>query len=503
MKNTKLANTLTKALLILLSALMLVTSVVYCFNPKTASAQSEIINGEAAETEILEEEEEYADPFADGKIYCDATLDDDFCDDSLIVVLDEKLSKLACIANDIVSRFFSLINCKSIENLTEILNPSQSLLDYYKTHKFRQILHIKLGQNSKQYVLKTIKFLEKLDGILYVGPDEVVSLDLPEDDTQIEEIYESEVASVAVNDSKFDDLWGLHGDYGISAPSAWDFTTGSKKIRVGVMDTGIANHEDLNANLAEGLDFNNSNSVTNDDAHGHGTHVAGTIAAVANNNIGIAGVAPNVTLVPLQITNEENTANLDVVMRAISYATSLWGKANQISILNYSFSDFGKNVSLLSLIYHFPGLFVWSAGNEGENVDNYESIKNFKLDNLISVGSSNKSGKRSTWIFRSSNYGENVDVFAPGSSILSTYLNNSYTTKSGTSMAAPHVSGVAALLWSMNPSLSASAIKSAIINGATRIMMDTPDGVKPAYRPQMTQSHIFLRIGYLCMLLLV
>ena len=118
MKNTKLANTLTKVLLILLSALMLVTSVVYCFNPKTASAQSEIINDEAAETEIIEEEE-YTDPFAGGKIYCDATLDDDFCDDSLIVVLDEKLSKLAGIANDIVSRFFSLINCKSVENLTD------------------------------------------------------------------------------------------------------------------------------------------------------------------------------------------------------------------------------------------------------------------------------------------------------------------------------------------------------------------------------------------------
>ncbi len=463
MKNTKLANTLTKVLLILLSALMLVTSVVYCFNPKTASAQSEIINDEAAETEIIEEEE-YTDPFAGGKIYCDATLDDDFCDDSLIVVLDEKLSKLAGIANDIVSRFFSLINCKSVENLTEILNPSQSLLDYYKTHKFRQILHIKLGQNSKQYVLKAIKFLEKLDGILYVGPD-----------------YKNEV-TVVPDDPAWSNQWGLNWSYGIDVEKAWDKTMGTKNVRVGVIDTGIANHEDLNANLAEGWDFYNNNNITNDDANGHGTKVAGVIAAESN-RIGVAGVAPNVTLVPLQVSYNLEEVNHSAVINAINCATEFWGTDKQISILNLSLNAYGKSITGLLAIIQFPGLVVWAAGNDGENVDYFENIHLFKVDNLISVGAFDLNGKRGIWpvkdnngniINYSSNYGNNVDIFAPGSDIWTTIPNNGYVLERGTSMAAPHVTGVAALLLSMNPGLTPSQIKNSIIAGSVPITISAP-----------------------------
>lgn len=465
MKNTKLANTLTKALLILLSALMLVTSVVYCFNPKTASAQSEIINDEAAETEILEEEEEYTDPFADGKIYCDATLDDDFCDDSLIVVLDEKLSKLAGIANDIVSRFFSLINCRSIENLTEILDPSPSLLDYYKTHKFRQILHIKLGLNSKQYVLKAIKFLEKLDGILYVGPDYI------------------EKAATVPNDPAWSNQWGLNWSYGIDVEKAWDKTMGTKNVRVGVIDTGIANHEDLNANLAEGWDFYNNNNITNDDTDGHGTKVAGVIAAEANNGIGVAGVAPNVTLVPLQVSYNLEEVNHSAVINAINCATEFWGTDKQISILNLSLNAYGKSITGLLAIIQFPGLVVWAAGNDGENVDYFENISLFKVDNLISVGAFDLNGKRGIWpvkdnngniINYSSNYGNNVDIFAPGSDIWTTIPNNGYVLERGTSMAAPHVTGVAALLLSMNPGITASQIKTSIIAGSVPITISAP-----------------------------
>ncbi len=467
MKNTKLANTLTKVLLILLSALMLVTSVVYCFNPKTASAQSEIINGEAAETEILEEEEEYTDPFAGGKIYCDATLDDDFCDDSLIVVLDEKLSKLAGIANDIVSRFFSLINCRSIENLTEILDPSQSLLDYYKTHKFRQILHIKLGLNSKQYVLKVIKFLEKLDGILYVGPDYI------------------EKAATVPNDPAWSNQWGLNWAYGIDVEKAWVRTMGSKNVRVGVIDSGIANHEDLNANLAEGWDFYNNNNITNDDTDGHGTKVAGVIAAEANNGIGVAGVAPNVTLVPLQTSYDGKQMHGLAVLKAINFATKAWGTDKQISILNYSVSEYGKSIEKLVAIVQFPGLFVWAAGNDGENVDKFENIHLFKVDNLISVGGIDIKGNRGIWPYLdengnkvedSSNYGNNVDIFAPGSQIWTTIPGNDHKLERGTSISAPHVTGVAALLLSMNPGLTPSQIKNSIIAGSVPITISTPEG---------------------------
>ena len=104
-------------------------------------------------------------------------------------------------------------------------------------------------------------------------------------------------------------MWGLFGDNGINAKNAWGVTTGSKDIRVGVIDSGIANHEDLNANVAEGHDFFNDNTTTSDDELGHGTHVAGTIGAVADNGIGISGVAQDITLVPLQVSYWENNIN--------------------------------------------------------------------------------------------------------------------------------------------------------------------------------------------------
>lgn len=226
------------------------------------------------------------------------------------------------------------------------------------------------------------------------------------------------------------------------------------------MDTGIATHQDLV--FVQGYDFYNENNITNDDVDGHGTHVAGTIGARIN-SIGICGVAPNVTLVPLQITHTDTKdgkqkAYSSDAVEAIEYAIDLWDTNERISILNYSYGGFGTDTTVLSAVKNYPGLFVWSAANDGDNVDDFPNISQFRIRNLISVGAINRN--RQKWT--DSNYGYYVDIFAPGVSINST-VPGGYAYYQGTSMAAPHVAGVAALLLSYNSNFSASAMKQIMI----------------------------------------
>ena len=126
---------------------------------------------------------------------------------------------------------------------------------------------------------------------------------------------------------------GISGTLGIRAREAWDFTTGLSNVRVGIIDSGIADHVDLNANLVAGRDFTGSGTTI--DTNGHGTHVAGIIGAVASNNGGIAGVAWNVSLVPLKVATG-SYLNIDYVIEAINHARDLWYTNQRIHLLNFS-----------------------------------------------------------------------------------------------------------------------------------------------------------------------
>lgn len=472
---TKIANNLLRAVLVIMSFIFIMTCTTIGFG---ATAYGKTENGEEVITQTEPTvQEESVDIFKDGKIYCEATIDDDFADDGVIVVLDEKLSRFVGVSQDVISRLFSLLNYKNIESLTDIEEPSDNLLEYYKTHKFRQIYHIELGLKSKQYVLNVIRLLEKLDGVLYAGPNYFSS------------------GAATVNDPLYNSnsQWGLNGNFGIDIENAWNITKGSKNVRVGVIDSGIADHDDLRDNVVAGYDFYHDNSVTDDDNNGHGTHVAGIIGAVAN-NIGIAGVAPNINIVPLQTAHNDEGYHYETdVIEAINYATKRWGTDEQISILNHSILGYGESVGKLTAISQFPGLFVWCAGNEGKNVDNFSDISKFKLNNIISVGGIDGTGARSDYDEQgSSNYGRNVDIFAPGSDIPSTslkhlcengecvgaHLGNGYHRYWGTSMAAPQVAGVAALLLSMNPGLTAAQVKTSIINGSEPITIESINTVR-------------------------
>ena len=276
----------------------------------------------------------------------------------------------------------------------------------------------------------------------------------------------------------------MNGSNGIDIEPVWSYEKGSSTICVGVIDTGISQHEDLVGNLVQGYSFVGATNDT-EDVHGHGTHVAGIIGAVGNNNIGISGVAPNIDIMPLKISNTSSWETSKVIA-AINYAQSLWGGAKQVDIINFSGWNFPNDSALYSAIDNYSGLFVTIAGNDHSNIDinpNYPG--SFNIDNMITVGSIDSDGDRSSF----SNYGTTVDIYAPGGDILSTYpmelcasgscdksthFINGYHSLSGTSMATPYVTGVAALMLSSCDYITSEQLKTQLLNNADNITVNIP-----------------------------
>lgn len=276
----------------------------------------------------------------------------------------------------------------------------------------------------------------------------------------------------------------------INVPKAWDITTGSKDVVVGIIDTGIdGNHEDLKDNLwvnpkpnrngykndIHGYDFVNRKGGTPTDSGYHGTHVAGIVGAKGNNGIGICGVNWNVQLAWLRISDDADKLSLSAAVEAINYANN-----NNIPIVNASwggyacFNDYDEYIPLKEAIENYKGLFVTAAGNDAVNNDMYPHYPaSFDLPNIISVGATSHGFSVPAVLYAQSrngfsNYGVNsVDILA-SNSVYSSVPGNEYQELAGTSMASPLVAGVAALVKAKHPNYTAAQIKNAILNGATK-----------------------------------
>lgn len=357
--------------------------------------------------------------------------------DSLLVTLNENVRNAK-------TNVFAKFDNYRVADLTT------SLKDY----SCKKVYSVDLSGMSYEDINRAVSDLESKDEVYCVEPDEKISVSSEPNDTR----YVS------------GDQWGLNGTYGINAPKAWNINTGSSSVRVGVIDTGIAKHTDLNANLVDGYDFVSDTANGYSDLNGHGTHVAGIIGAVGNNSVGVSGVNWNVSLISLQASNDgSRNVSVSAAIKAINYAIGLWGTDNQIDILNFSVGGYGYNVALREAVSEYPGLFVWAVGNSKIDVDNYiEVYDSFDLSNIISVGAINSKGSRPDF----SNYslsGANVNIYAPGDNILSTLPGNKYGYMGGTSMAAPFVTGTAALLLAENPDLTANQLKNLILDNANSI----------------------------------
>lgn len=323
-----------------------------------------------------------------------------------------------------------------------------------------EILLLKLKEENKSSVLDAIALLEESSEVEFAEPDYLYHLD---DIDSIDENIENEQNAISNNNfipTPANPLWNMAR---IEAPRAWRTTTGRSSIRVGVIDSGIDhNHPNLsrNVNTSLGYDFV-SNRPDASDVHGHGTHIAGIIGAVGNNNASVIGVAPQVTMIPLRVLNRVNTGQVSNFVRAIDYSNQ-----RNLDIINYSIVGVSSQ-ALANSIRAFNGLFVVAAGNNGRNIDSqYVYPASWNIPNMITVGNSNDSDQRSS----TSNFGrQSVDLFAPGNRIISTLRGNQFGNMSGTSMAAPHVTGAAVLALSMQPSLTPIELKATIMNSVDSI----------------------------------
>lgn len=253
------------------------------------------------------------------------------------------------------------------------------------------------------------------------------------------------------NDPYFAKQWGLDNwgqtggtpDADIDAPEAWGTSTG-KDVKVAVLDTGIdQSHEDLKAKIVANKNFTNSRTV--DDKYGHGTHVAGIIAAVTDNRTGVAGTAPAAALMNVKVLNDQGSGYYSWVASGI-----VWAADNGAKVINLSLGGSAPSDTLEAAVNYAwskGAVVVAAAGNSGTADPVYPAY----YANCLAVAATDATDTKAAF----SNYGSWVDLAAPGVEIFSTVPDHKnrlgllkYGSLSGTSMAAPFVSGTAALVWS-------------------------------------------------------
>ncbi|HYO90364.1 MAG TPA: S8 family peptidase, partial [Pyrinomonadaceae bacterium] len=402
----------------------------------------------------------------------------------------QKLPKLDFVPGEIMVRFRDEAQARRVERSSmSVRSKGRTIQVNVKEFKGSKLVDgLRIARVAASDTLQAIEELNAHPDVLYAEPNFIRKINrLP-------------------NDPSFSQLWGLRnpneGGRDIDAEQAWDTTVGSRGVVVGVIDEGIdINHEDLRDNIwhnpaevaNDGVDndgngyvddvngwdfyhndktvFDGTGQYPDDETDSHGTHVAGTIGATGDNGIGVTGVNWQVSLMSLKILGPGGGSSASAVS-AYNYASQmreLWEtsggtKGANIRVLNNSYGGYGHSQAELDAIRALGDkgiLFVVSAGNESMNNDIVPSYPtNYIAANLISVAATNSSDIKPNF----SNSGSaTVNVAAPGVGILSTTPGNTYDFYDGTSMAAPHVSGAAALVCSAFPNISMRRLRSALL----------------------------------------
>jgi subtilisin family serine protease len=327
------------------------------------------------------------------------------------------------------------------------------------------------------------------------------------------------VPMLTPNDPQYPNQWHYFapgaGHYGINAPAAWDITTGSPSVVVAVIDTGITNHADLSGRTVPGYDFISNSQIANDgggrdsdpsdpgdwitaaesgsgffagcqvhNSSWHGTHTAGTIGAASNNGVGVAGVNWNSKILPVRVLGKCGNYTSDIAdgMRwaAGLSVSGVPANANLAKVINMSLGGAGAcdatYQSAVNAITAAGTTVVVSAGNSNADAVNFQPGN---CTGVITVAATNRDGGRASY----SNYGATVEISAPGgdesytndpNGVLSTLntgtqgpIADAYVYYQGTSMAAPHVAGIASLLYSRKPSLTPAEVLTILQNTVT------------------------------------
>ncbi len=262
--------------------------------------------------------------------------------------------------------------------------------------------------------------------------------------------------ALSPHDPDYNDPSLVYGPQLMQAPAAWDTSMGDPSIIIGILDTGIdASHPEFSGRILPGYDFVNNDNDPADD-HGHGTHVSGIAAAGINNGIGMAGIAGKASLLPVKVLDNTGNGWWSNVASGMTWAVDQGARVINLSLGGPTDSAVMRDAINYATAHN--AVVVVAAGNNGSDAPFYPAV----YDNVLAVGAVTPFKQWATY----SNFGPNVDVVAPGSTVYSTEWSGtgrSYGFRSGTSMASPHVAGLAALILSVNPSLSESEVRNLIM----------------------------------------
>ncbi len=440
------------------------------------------------------------------KVYCKATIEDEFIDNQILVVVGKEKSLNYY---DFKNSDFIEVGCINIEDLTasrkeEVLARVNGEENNINLDTFRRILLLTLNKNDKQNVLDCIKKLEKRDDIKGAEPnycDTIIDENIEEE--SLVQTRSSSVPSYTIsqdglivnwpiNRILLEQAWNIEDDIvtlnpvnvviidgGVQAMpnGCTDYNHTGHQELIGVVDTVnsayfTSSNNSSGCNMCVDSENNTSTYIKAlDDETGHGTFIAGIIGA-KNDNYGIRGVSKTANIISYKYDKNANGGgNADEIARnnSINAIIALSNLSGNV-IVNASYGRENYSLAECTAIDNFNGLFVCAAGNSSYNLEtNPIYPASYDLDNMITVGSSSIDDT----IWEDSNFGSiSVDLFAPGADIISTIPNHmqsnmgyeGYFINSGTSFAAPYVAGVASMIWSRYPNLSALDVKDRILS---------------------------------------
>ena len=309
----------------------------------------------------------------------------------------------------------------------------------------------------------------------------VLSLNVPQGEEDIIASAFSKIPSVefaepdyvartmtVTNDPSLSQQWGMFRVQAANASgaSAWDVTSGNSTVNVAILDTGIdQDHEDLATKVVANQNFTTSPTV--DDLYGHGTHVAGIAAAITGNGTGVAGLGYNSSLMNVKVLGDNASGYYSWIANGI-----IWATDNGAKVINMSLGGSSGSSTLANAVSYAAShgvVVVAAAGNSGNSSRTYPAY----YSTVIAVAATDSNDARASW----SSYGSWVDVAAPGVNIFSTFPNHPYQINkalgydfgSGTSMATPHVVGLAALVWASGLCTTNTCVRAQIENNADAV----------------------------------